>query len=100
MSSSDTTRRQFLKQSAETVTIAAAATALGGVHTFGAESPTTLRLGIIGCGGIMTTHVKGLVGRRENMSIAWLCDVDSRQIERMAGFMTGFQSAPAKRTSR
>ncbi len=34
------------------------------------------------------------------MSLAWLCDVDPGQIEKMAGKISEFQSAPPKRTSR
>ncbi|MGE3314251.1 MAG: Gfo/Idh/MocA family protein [Planctomycetaceae bacterium] len=97
---SNTTRRQFLKRSTEAATVMAAAKALGGVHLFGAEAPERIRLAIIGCGGIMGNHVRGLVSRNEKVSIAWLCDVDPGQIDRMAGFMSGFQPAPAKRTAR
>ncbi len=79
----------------------AAVATLKGVQTFGAEKPATVRLGIIGCGGIMTNHVKGLVSRREAVSIAWLCDVDPRQIDKMAALVTrDFQSSPPKRTAR
>lgn len=92
-------RREFLQQSAETATLAAAVSALGGVHAWAEEKSAKVRLGIIGCGGIMTMHVQGLVGRKENVSIAWLCDVDPRQIDKMAGHMDGFQSAPPKRTA-
>jgi len=99
--SGESTRRDFLKRSTETAAVAAAAAALGGVQTFGDERPATVRLGIIGCGGIMTHHVKGLVGRREAASIAWLCDVDPRQIDKMAALVTrDFQSAPPKRAAR
>ncbi len=52
------TRRQFFKQSTGTAALVAGATALGGVHAFAAEHPPTIRLGIIGCGGIMTPHVQ------------------------------------------
>ncbi|MCH7688887.1 MAG: Gfo/Idh/MocA family oxidoreductase [Planctomycetes bacterium] len=96
----ETTRRTFLKKSAEAAAITAAASTLGGVHAFGASTPEKLNLGIIGCGGIMTHHVKGLVERKEAVSISYLCDVDPRQIDRMATVMEGFQSRPAKRTSR
>ncbi|MBL8848913.1 MAG: Gfo/Idh/MocA family oxidoreductase, partial [Planctomycetaceae bacterium] len=90
------TRREFL----QTTSVLTAAAALGGVHAFGAESAAPLRIGIIGCGGIMMSHVKGLVGRRENVRIAWLCDVDPAQIERMSQFVTAdFQSPPPKRTT-
>jgi len=84
----NTTRRQFLQQSTEAAALVAAVSALGGVQTFGAD-PGRGPARIIGCGGIMGLHVKGLVGRKEAVSIAWLCDVDPRQIDRMAGFMAG-----------
>jgi predicted dehydrogenase len=49
----------------------------------------------------MTTHVKGLVDRREAASIAWLCDVDPAQIDRMDKWVSReFQNAPPKRTNR
>ncbi|MEX0714750.1 MAG: Gfo/Idh/MocA family oxidoreductase [Pirellulales bacterium] len=96
----ETTRRKFLQQSTEAAALAAAVSTLGGVHAFGAEEPPVVRLGIIGCGGIMGHHVQGLVSRGEAVSFAWLCDVDPRQIDKTAAFVSGFQSAPPKRTSR
>jgi predicted dehydrogenase len=93
------TRREFLEQSAGTAAVLAATATLGGVHAYGAEKPDTVRLGIIGCGGIMNHHVKGLVERREAVQVGWLCDVDPRQIDKMAAHLSGFQSPP-KRTSR
>lgn len=97
----ESTRREFLKQSTHTAAVFGAATALGGVHTFAAAAPAKVRVAIIGCGGIMTSHVKGLVSRKEAVSIPWLCDVDPAQINRMAAFVTtDFQSAPPKQTSR
>ena len=95
----ETTRRQFIGQSTQAAAIAAAAATLGGVHAFGEEKPDTVRLAIIGCGGIMGSHVKGLVDRREAVSLAWLCDVDPGQIDKMATMVSGFQ-APPKRTLR
>lgn len=95
-----TTRRGFLEQSGKTAAAAAALTALGGVHTLAAAQPDVVRLGIIGCGGIMGHHVGGLVERREAVEIAWLCDVDPRQIQHKADMMAGFQSSPAKQTAR
>ena len=60
-----TTRRRFL----ETSTAACAAAAIRPV--WGSEpADEKLNLGIIGCGGIMTHHVKGLVGRKENINIS------------------------------
>ena len=97
----DPNRRKFLQQSTEAAAIVTAATALGGMPVFADEKPTRVRLGIIGCGGIMTHHVKGLVGRRDAVSIAWLCDVDPAQINRMASHVTReFQSVAPLRTAR
>ncbi len=98
---STSSRRDFLQQTTQSSLILGAAVALGGVRAFGADQPAKLRLGIIGCGGIMTHHVQGLVGRREAVSIAWLCDVDPAQIDRMDKLVTrDFQAAPPKRTAR
>jgi predicted dehydrogenase len=94
------TRREFIRRSAGSAAVLSAASALGAVHAAASERPATIRLGIIGCGGIMGHHVKGLVGRREAVSIAWLCDVDPAQIEKAARLLDGFQSASPKRTSR
>lgn len=94
-------RRRFLKETSHTSAVAAAVSAMGGVHLFAEQPPVKVRLGIIGCGGIMTTHVKGLVDRREAASIAWLCDVDPAQIDRMDKWVSReFQNAPPKRTTR
>ena len=94
------TRRVFIQRTTEAAAVLTAASTLGAVHGFAADQPATVRLGIIGCGGIMGHHVKGLVGRREAVSFAWLCDVDPGQIEKTARLIDGFQSAPPKRTAR
>ncbi|QDU11492.1 Gfo/Idh/MocA family protein [Gimesia aquarii] len=93
------TRRRFLQNSTKVAAITAATSALGGVHTFGAEVPEKLNVGIIGCGSIMGHHVKGLVARKEPVSISYLCDVDPRQIERTAKYLNGFQAKAAKHTA-
>ena len=82
--SNPTNRRDFLKSASELTAAIAATQAFGGVHALAGEKSQTVRLGIIGCGGIMNMHVRGLVERKENVSIAWLCDVDPRQIEKIA----------------
>jgi len=61
---------------------------------------STVRLGIIGCGGIMQMHMKGLVRRGKEVSIAWLCDVDPQQTEKVAKILSGSQSTPPRRTQR
>ena len=97
----ETTRRRFLKDTTQTAALTAAVSTLGGVHTLAASAQEKVRLGIIGCGGIMTHHVKGLVGRKEAAEITWLCDVDQAQISRMAGFVSSnFQKSAPKRTQK
>lgn len=98
--SSQTTRREFLQHTSEIAALTAAVTALGPVHSQAAQRETAVNLGIVGCGGIMTHHVKGLVSRKEAVSISWLCDVDPGQIDRMATAMEGHQSQAPKRTSK
>lgn len=96
----ETSRREFLRRSKEAGTLLAAATALGGVHAFAANESATVRLGIIGCGNIMTHHLRGLAERREQVSFPWLCDVDPTQIDIAAELISGFQSSAPKRTAR
>lgn len=96
----DPNRREFLRRTSGSAAALAAAANLGVLHAGADEKPATVRLGIIGCGGMMTSHVKGLVGRGEAVSFAWLCDVDPRQVEKMAGAIDGFQSSPPKATAR
>ena len=91
-------RRKFLRHSATSLS-GLAASSLMGVHVLGESPAATVRLGIIGCGSIMTHHVKGIVNRKLPVSIAWLCDVDPQQIAGMARHIDGFQSAPPKQTS-
>lgn len=93
-----TNRRHFLEQSAEAAAILAAASSLGGVHVFAGEKCPTVTLGVIGCGGIMQHHVGGLAHRGENVQIAWLCDVDPSQIDKIELEMSGFQTEKPKRT--
>lgn len=95
------TRRQVLKNSSRLVTVGAALKTLGGVHTSAASAPEKIRLGIIGCGGIMTHHVKGLVSRNDAVEIPWLCDVDQAQLSRMSQHVTDcFQKRRPKQTQK
>ena len=94
-----TTRRDFLQQSSHVAAATVTAASLVGVHAQGADTPATIRLGIIGCGGIMSMHVRGLVSRREAVSIDWLCDVDAAQLERMRTLVDGFGPRSARTTS-
>ncbi|MEZ6061698.1 MAG: Gfo/Idh/MocA family oxidoreductase [Planctomycetaceae bacterium] len=93
-------RRDFLCDVTHSAAVLGAASAIKGAHAAQEQKPVTIRLGIIGCGGIMTFHVKGLVERGEAVSIAWLCDVDPAQIEKMDRLVTrDFQPAAPKRTA-
>ena len=94
-------RRVFLQQSTKVAAATAAVTTMGAVHTQAAAQESKLGIGIIGCGGIMTHHVSGLVGRKDPVEVTYLCDVDTAQIDRMSKKVTsGFQAAPPKRTQK
>ncbi|HTE19276.1 MAG TPA: twin-arginine translocation signal domain-containing protein, partial [Armatimonadota bacterium] len=72
MASSDMSRRQFLK----TTAVSAGALAIGGVapgRVLGAND--RIRFGVIGCGGMGTGHLSGLVKRSEadNLQVVAAC---------------------------
>jgi predicted dehydrogenase len=93
-----TTRRHLLRRTAATTALTAAVATLRGVHAWADEESRRVRLAIVGCGAMMRTHVRGLVRRRENVSIDWLCDVDPAQIDFMAKHVDA--SMPCKRTGK
>ncbi|HIE99468.1 MAG: Gfo/Idh/MocA family oxidoreductase [Fuerstiella sp.] len=97
---SDLNRRHFLQTASHTAATLAAAQAIPGVFAAESSQSETVNIALIGCGGIMTHHLKGLVSRKEAVSISWLCDVDPAQIDRIATNMQGFQSKAANRTSK
>jgi len=92
----DLNRRSFLKTSATT---AAAIAAASNASAF-APQPQRLRVGLIGCGGIMSSHVRRMVARELPVEITHLCDVDDHQPERrgIAKALTGHQKQAPKRT--
>ena len=99
MNMSDSTdRRQFLKTTASTTAVAAAG--IAGAHAAGKSQSQKVRLGIIGCGGIMGHHVRGLVQRRENVHFSWLCDVDPAQMDAKQAIIGKFQDKPPRRTKK
>lgn len=93
-----TDRRQFLKTTASTTAVAAAG--IAGAHAAGKPQSQTVRLGIIGCGGIMGHHVRGLVQRREDVHFSWLCDVDPAQMNAKQAIIGKFQDKPPRRTKK
>jgi predicted dehydrogenase len=90
-------RREFVAASSAAGVVSVAG--LGGL-AYAQDKPAPVTLGIIGCGSIMQHHLRGLVSRKENVSIAWLCDVDPAQIDKSAKLLEGFQSAAPKSTQR
>ena len=93
-------RRTFVKHSANTTAVLAATSALGGVHASAADQSSAVRLAIIGCGSIMTHHVRGLVKRGNDVSLRWLCDVDPNQMEKMASVISASNQTPPQRTAK
>lgn len=75
------TRRDFLKQSGLTATVATAWTARSYAGIAGANS--RLRLGVIGCGGMANAHMSGLLTMKEsdNVEIAAICDVYQKRLD-------------------
>ncbi|WP_442484712.1 Gfo/Idh/MocA family protein [Aeoliella sp. SH292] len=69
------TRRDFLRTTSHTAAVLAAAS-LGQVHAAGNEKSGPLKIALIGCGGIMNTHVKTLLQMPKEATVTWLCDVD------------------------
>jgi predicted dehydrogenase len=93
-------RREFLHQTTQVTTLAAATTLLGGVHSFADDKPATIRLGIIGCGGMMAAHVRRLLTGKENVSLGWLCDIDPKQLDNISSIIQKVGGKPVQRTSR
>ena len=96
----ETTRRRFLQRGSRVAAATAVVSTLGGVHSEAAVQKEIVQLGIIGCGGIMTHHVKGLAENRPGVSIAHFCDVDSSQIGKIAPHYASAQRVAPKRSSR
>ena len=93
-------RREFMVHSGEAAAVTAALATLGGVHTSAAEKTEMIRLGIIGCGGMMTAHVNKLIDRQQPVSFGWLCDVDPQQLAKTAKRTDSFQAVAPRQTSR
>ena len=73
------TRRDFLKQ---TSLFAAGAAALAGAPTLAAAGANDkVRVGVIGCNGRGMAHIAGWL-QVPNIEIAYICDVDTRAIDK------------------
>lgn len=93
------TRRDFLRHGSGAAAATAALTALPLVHSAESEKSEVIRLGIIGCGGMMNGHLQGMIKRKSAVTFAWLCDVDPRQLASTRDRVAGAQSAAPQETS-
>lgn len=91
-------RREFFRKSSQAAVAITAWSAMGGVHVGAAERPRKIRLGIIGCGAIMNTHIKRIVGLPNDVTITWLCDVDPQQLEKSQALLPA--SAQPRKTAK
>lgn len=95
-----TNRREFLQNSSERAALAVAVASLGGVHTFADESRRKLRVGLLGCGGQMRDHVQNsLASLKDEMTVDWLCDVDSRGLDYTGKLLSAYQTETPRITS-
>ena len=95
-----TTRRRFIRKTANAAVATAAVSTFSGVHAWAGTASDTIHLGVVGCGGMRKGHIQGLVEQQENVSFDWLCDVDPRQMDSASALIDGFQPAAPKRTFR
>ena len=65
-----------------------------------AAASETIRIGLIGCGGIMNAHSRSLSHFAPHVHVSWLCDVDPRQMDRIAGVVARYQKPAPARTGR
>ena len=69
-------RREFLKTSAAAA--AALLTSSTGLHA-AIRDDQPIRIGLIGCGGMGSNHLKVLSQRRD-VQLTWVCDVDAERL--------------------
>lgn len=93
------TRRGFLRSSAQSAAALAALHAIS-ADTRGQEKLQPIRLGLIGCGGIMQYHAQGMIERKSPVVFAYLCDVDPAQSDKIARAVSTFQSPSPRQTQR
>jgi predicted dehydrogenase len=79
MDANSTSRRDFCKTAAAGAVFLAAST-----YTRSVEANDRINFGLIGCGGMGTGHLGGLVkrGKQDNISVVSVCDVYKRRLTR------------------
>ena len=92
-------RRGFFRSSSQSLAALAALQAMS-ADTHGEDPQEPIRLGLIGCGGMMQYHAKGMIERRSPVAFAHLCDVDPAQSNKIARDVSGFQSHAPLQTMR
>jgi predicted dehydrogenase len=85
-------RRTFLKAATAS---AAALTLTATLEADDASEPITL--GLVGCGGMMSSHLR-LLSKRKDVQISWLCEVDDGNMDRAAKFLDEAGAKAPKRT--
>ena len=94
MTTNPTTRREFL-QDASTAALVLGAGA-SSLHAAGANDKMTIA--VIGTGGMGTGHVRALSARND-VDIAWLCDVDAQRVASAAEVVKQAKGKTAKTTA-
>lgn len=93
------TRRQFLSTTGKALSGAALAGAIA-ARQVRAAADDQIRIGLIGCGGIMNHHARGIANRHSNVVVTHLCDVDPAHIDQIAKHLAPFQQHAPQRTAR
>lgn len=93
------TRREFLSTTGKALSGAALASALAARQSR-AAADDPIRIGMIGCGGIMNLHARGIASRGSNVVVTHLCDVDPAHIDGIAKHLASFQQHAPGRTAR
>ena len=95
----DSTNRRTFMAAAAKGTTALTATALVGARR--AAGPNErISLGLIGCGGMMGGHVRGLIDRQSAIIFGAICDVDESRLAQTAATIEAAQSIAVKRSTR
>lgn len=86
-------RRQFMKSAgAGALTVGMAS------RVSSAQEPERLVVGVIGTGGMGGNHTRTLADR-DDIEVAWVCDVDSQRLEKAAQDVESRSGSAPKRTS-
>ncbi len=81
-------RREFLTRSASTAAGLAAGTVLmPGTAPAAADSRKKYRVGIMGCGGRCDFLLSDCLGKRKDVEIACVCDIDAGRLDKTAGLV-------------